>query len=145
MIVVKCIDKIRGKSGKIVKYVLCDNTNNKVTLDAQTLKKFILDAHMDVVNLKLTSDGRLIDKTEEYKQYNNIEEKNNYLKLIANKTLEFIVPITKEFNDARQDNIEITNKEGKIAYLKCNDKTFSLIKEAILNEKLSAIRIVLYN
>ena len=64
MIYVKCIDKFRDGNGKIFGYRLIDL--NGVTQDvmADNLKNAIHNKEVNVVNLTLTSDGRLIDTIE---------------------------------------------------------------------------------
>ena len=70
MIQAKCIQKFRNKQGKIYGYRLMDI--NQVTQDVTPgdLKKAIKAKQINVVNLTLTSDGRLMDKKSE-KQLEN--------------------------------------------------------------------------
>lgn len=145
MLVAKCIEKIRDKNGKIVKYRLQDKTGSQTELEAKLVKKFILESQMDVVNLQVTSDGRLVDKSEDNAKYESNEEKEKYLNSIANKSLEFIVPILKEFTDAQKEKIELTSNDGKLAYLSFEEKSLKVIRETIRQERLSAIKIVVYN
>ena len=145
MLVAKCVEKIRDKNGKIVKYRLQDKTGSQTELEAKLVKKFILESQMDVVNLQVTSDGRLVDKTEDNSQYKSAEEKEQYISNIANKAIEFILPILKEFPDARSEKIELTSNDGKLAYLSSEEKSLKIIRETIKQEKLSAIKIVVYN
>lgn len=58
-----------------MKYRLQDKTGSQTELEAKLVKKFILESQMDVVNLQVTSDGRLVDKTEDNSQYKSAEEK----------------------------------------------------------------------
>ena len=145
MLVAKCIEKIRDKNGKIIKYRLQDKTGSQTELEAKLVKKFILESQMDIVNLQVTSDGRLVDKSEDNSKYNSPEEKEQYLNSIANKAIEFIVPILKEFPDARKEKIELTSNDGKLAYLSFEEKSLKVIRETIRQERLSAIKIVVYN
>lgn len=145
MLVAKCIEKIRDKNGKIVKYRLQDKTGSQTELEAKLVKKFILESQMDVVNLQVTSDGRLVDKSEDNSKYESPEEKEQYLNTIASKSIEFIVPVLKEFPDARKEKIELTSNDGKLAYLSFEEKSLKIIRETIRQERLSAIKIVIYN
>ena len=145
MLVAKCIEKIRDKNGKIVKYRLQDKTGSQTELEAKLVKKFILESQMDIVNLQVTADGRLVDKTEDNSQYKSAEEKEQYLNTVANKAIEFIVPILKEFPDARSEKIELTSTDGKLVYLSSEEKSLKIIRETIRQERLSAIKIVVFN
>lgn len=55
------ISKIRNRAGKIVSYQLIDDKGQIGSLNAGSLKKAIKIGNIVVDNLKLTSDGRLID------------------------------------------------------------------------------------
>ena len=145
MLVAKCVEKIRDKNGKIVKYRLQDKTGSQTELETKLVKKFILESQMDVVNLQVTSDGRLVDKSEDNSKYESPEEKEKYLNSIASKAIEFIVPILKEFTDARKELIELTSNDGKLAYLSFEEKSLKIIRETIRQERLSAIKVVIYN
>lgn len=64
MIKAKCIQKIRDNNGKIVTYILEDENGNKTNVPAYSLKNSMIYKQIDITNLKLTSDGRLIDKKD---------------------------------------------------------------------------------
>lgn len=68
MIVCKCIEKFRDKHDVIVGYALVDKNGVRQEIEAKQLKKMIERREIDVVNLTLTSDGRLIstDKTDKF-------------------------------------------------------------------------------
>ena len=77
MISVRCVNKNRNGSNQIVSYVLQDVNGNVKCVPASELKKLIKNKTFDVVNLSLTADGRLMDKTEStltFKLYNYIGE-----------------------------------------------------------------------
>lgn len=61
MIEVLCINKYRDTSGRISGYAVQDNQGNVKLVETNQLKKAIINNQIRVVNLKLTSDGRLID------------------------------------------------------------------------------------
>ena len=73
MIHAKCIQKIRNKHNKIIGYTLIDNVGKVQEIDADRLKDWIVNGRILVLNLTLTSDGRLIDKSE--KQPAQIKQK----------------------------------------------------------------------
>ena len=56
-----CIRKIRDTQGKIVSYLLEDEGHNQKIVEPLNLKAAIINGTVQVTNLKLTSDGRLID------------------------------------------------------------------------------------
>ena len=64
MIQCKCIEKFRDSKGNIVAYRLMDSNLKTQDITPQLLKQAIKNNQLDVVNLKLTSDNRLIDKKE---------------------------------------------------------------------------------
>lgn len=57
----KCLKKIY-KGNKIISYHIVYKNGNTENVDPITLKNAIASGKIDCVNLKLTSDGRLIDK-----------------------------------------------------------------------------------
>jgi hypothetical protein len=61
MIQVKCINKIRI-GNKIIEYIITDINGNIKSVKPDQLKKAIKQKDINIVNLKLTSDDRLIDK-----------------------------------------------------------------------------------
>lgn len=64
MIQVKCIEKIRDKNGKIYGYKLQDLNQQTRAITSGILKDAIRRGEIEVVNLKLTSDNKLIDRAE---------------------------------------------------------------------------------
>ena len=64
MIQAKCIEKIRDKNNHIIGYKLVDKSNNEVLVKAEKLKEVIREKQVDVINLTLTYDNRLIDKKQ---------------------------------------------------------------------------------
>lgn len=67
-----CIDKIRDKYGRIYKYKLKDSSGNIVEVTADTLKRSITNKTVNVLNLKLTSDGRLYSTQQVNTQVQNV-------------------------------------------------------------------------
>ena len=67
MLQVTYIQKIRDQKGNIVSYILADSSGNQRSVDAYALKNAIYNGQILVDNLRLTSDGRLIDKKPDEK------------------------------------------------------------------------------
>lgn len=59
---VKCIRKIRDAKGKITGYTIQNLTGETRTVDKDKLKEAVRNKQIDIVNMTLTSDNRLIDK-----------------------------------------------------------------------------------
>ena len=64
MIQAKCIQKFRDNSGNIFGYRLVDAQGQTRDFRSNELKNMISKGKLRVLNLKLTSNGRLIDDTE---------------------------------------------------------------------------------
>ena len=56
----KCIQKIRDKNNNITGYVLQDCTGKQVTVSSKELKDAIVNKKIQIINLKLTVDNKLI-------------------------------------------------------------------------------------
>lgn len=63
MIYAVCIEKIKNSKGSIVKYKLKSFDGEIVEVEPYILKSAISNKKVEVTNLKLTSSGRLMDKT----------------------------------------------------------------------------------
>ena len=73
MIQATCIQKLRDEHNIIKGYIVQDTQGNKQQLEATQLKEWIFMGHIKIDNLKLTSDGRLIDaKPEEISEHDII-------------------------------------------------------------------------
>lgn len=57
----KCVRKLRDKSGKIQGYILVDRDKKRRQVSAERLKAAIYNYQAEVINLKLTTDNRLVD------------------------------------------------------------------------------------
>lgn len=64
MIYAKCIHKFRDKNNAIIGYRLQDINGNTQDVQAANLKNAIRNGQIHIVNLKLTSDNKLIDHEE---------------------------------------------------------------------------------
>lgn len=70
MVVCRCVHKYRNKQGQIYGYRLQDLNGNLHDTTPDILKNAIYKNQITVLNLQLTSNGRLMDKAEENKQSN---------------------------------------------------------------------------
>lgn len=90
MLQAKCIQKFRDSKNKIYGYRLIDINNQTQDVTPDDLKRAIRDELIDVVNLTLTSDGRLIDKAPERQlankkiMPNKVEKPVNTIENMAN-------------------------------------------------------------
>lgn len=82
--VIKCIEKIRNKHNQITHYKLQDDNNNIKIVTASSLKNAIKYNKVEVINLVLTTDNRLVDK--DIKQ-NNLPNKTSIEKIIERAKL----------------------------------------------------------
>lgn len=63
MVQAKCIKKIRDRTGRITGYVLVDVNNKTLSMSSTELKELIKEHKINVINLRLTNDNRLIDRS----------------------------------------------------------------------------------
>ena len=70
MITCRCIQKFRNKHGKIYGYKLQDSSGQIRDVTSEELKRAINDKQINITNLVLTTDGRIISKR---KDTSNIE------------------------------------------------------------------------
>ena len=62
MLKVKCTQKFRDKNNDIIGYRTVDQNGNMKDVSSESLKQAIKQGRLEVINLTLTSDNRLIDK-----------------------------------------------------------------------------------
>lgn len=62
MIKAKCIEKIRDNNNIIIGYVLMDNDGKTIKVEPKQLKDAIASRKIDIINLKLTKDNKLMDR-----------------------------------------------------------------------------------
>lgn len=56
----KCTARVRNNSNVITHYHLIDDSGNKVIVTSEYLKGALRNKSVNVSNLKLTSDGRIV-------------------------------------------------------------------------------------
>lgn len=64
MLILKCIDTIKNKSGKILYYRLMDEAGNTKDATKEMITNAILRGGITITNLRVGSDGRLYDPTK---------------------------------------------------------------------------------
>ena len=133
MIKAKCIRKNRNKQGNIIGYELIDEQGKLGYFEADALKRNILSNNIDVINLKLTSDNKLVDKKEDIsdiikKAKNSAEARENILVKRYGRVLEdigvdivgaFYIPYGLKYlrdnaiieSDMKVDGVEITLRQ----------------------------------
>lgn len=62
---VKCVAKLRDNSGVIKSYLLQDQTGKQMEVKRLQLLEMMHNPNCDFINLKLSIDGKIIDKTED--------------------------------------------------------------------------------
>lgn len=97
-LMVKCLDKQRDANNKITAYLIADKTGKQMTVEPYRLKNAIYNYQVICVNLTLTSDGRLVDKSEiEESTRFNFEQALEKLrlanKLINNEAVSFLLNV----------------------------------------------------
>ena len=99
MIVCKCIEKFKDANGKIYGYKLQDINGGTIDVVPKELKEAIKSKQVEVINLTLTSDNRLIDnknKKQDILENNKIFTKNPKTVELAEQ--EFISKVEKLIN-----------------------------------------------
>lgn len=56
----KCTARVRNNSNVITHYHLIDDSGNKVIVTSEYLKGALMNKSVNVSNLRLTSDGRIV-------------------------------------------------------------------------------------
>lgn len=118
MIQAKCIQKFRDKNNNIYGYRLIDINGQTQDVQSKNLKQAIASGKIHVVNLTLTTDGRLIDTTEKQLQSKQlgpepqIESDKRILEIakgICNRC-----NYTLDKNDIDESSATINKTNGKI-------------------------------
>lgn len=137
MIVVTCISKIRGSNNNIIGYVLEDKAGFRKTINASELKSNIQNGKVRCLNLKLTTDNRLVDCD------NGNNSENEISNIVAYKKY-----MTKAAVIGSPFDFEVDEKQGEITITKArlNGKSFveipsfvTRIKPCVLLEEVDDI------
>ena len=74
-IVVRVIRKYHDKNGTLLGYTIQDTTGKRMTVYKDQLKQAVMSGQVEVVNMTLTSDGRLIGKASKEPVFKKIDSK----------------------------------------------------------------------
>lgn len=97
MVIARCLQKFKNNTGKIYGYILQDINGNIKDVEAEDLKDAIKNNRINVVNLKLTDDGRLISIKEkqssglEMFRDINIQSNNKLVKIPENPYKDMLI------------------------------------------------------
>ena len=95
MIIVKCLHKFRNKNDQIIGYKIQDKNGNTLDVKSEYLKQAIRNNQINVLNLTLTSDNKLIDKEYKSQKVQKVQKvQNNTLKNIIAKISVLGTPFT---------------------------------------------------
>ena len=65
---VYCIEKIRNSAGSITEYVMSDESGNVCSFNRRGMMDLLKSKSYNVMNLQLSSDGRIVDKAMKNEQ-----------------------------------------------------------------------------
>lgn len=116
MLVCKCIEKFRNNNGKIYGYRLIDLNNQTQDVTAENLKKAIASNNIKIINLKLTSDGRLIDSNEKQLKNNKLLGPDPHEIIIDKvaKALEFLDSELIDMGSYYEEEVQIICDQARI-------------------------------
>ena len=85
MIQALCLQKFRNKNNQIIGYRLQDRNGNTLDVKSEYLKQAIKNKQINILNLTLTSDNKLIDKEYKSQKVQKVQktQKNNLKNIIA--------------------------------------------------------------
>ena len=113
MLTVKYIQKFRNKQNQIIGYSLQDSQGNTKDMTPQQLKQAIQNKQINVINLTLTSDNSLIDRSK--------KTDANTLNINTDDKILFI--------NKCKNNFEIVNEEWALSTI-----PFSELNQGIVNK-----------
>lgn len=136
MITVTCTEKLRDKNNRIVGYELQDCNGKKMRFTSEQVKQAVFLQQITVTNLKLTSDGRLIDNTESAKPDGQLKSDGNNQLALINKlknmtctqimqlSIDDIAHIIEKMSNIKLEEIPFINYEnggrvGKLYFSGC--------------------------
>lgn len=136
MITVTCTEKLRDKSNRIVGYELKDCNGNKMRFTSEQVKQAVFLQQITIKNLKLTSDGRLIDSKELVQSDSQSKSSENNQLTLINKlknmkcyqimklSVDDIAHIIEKMSNIKLEEIPFINPEqygivGKLYFSGC--------------------------
>lgn len=115
MIVARSIQKFRDKNNNIIGYRLQDANGQIKDIDSANLKQAIRNKSIHVINLKLTTDGKLIDSKDKTV---NIENKPKTVSNTENQTPNEKIQIPNEVTEVlkfiNKNILDIKYKNGML-------------------------------
>jgi len=100
----RCIEKVRDKNNRVIGYTLIDQSGNKLNIKSDALKNAIRNNKVEVINLTLTSDNRLISGKEKKGQ--------DEIRTILNRAISLGFSV-KQFKTGCKHACYILSKEDK--------------------------------
>lgn len=132
MIQAKCIQKCKDKNGKICEYYIKDINGITKIYKPLDLKNLIRSNLINVINLRLTSDGRLINKTSIHWNYNKVK----YGKDKNNNPLYFEIHTMKVNNAHKSINIIVEDKGSALNIIKEIILLYNNINNTSINARI---------
>ena len=140
MIQAKCIEKFRDKQGRIYGYRLVDLNGQTQDVTPENLKQAIKNKKINVVNLTLTSDGRLMDTTPKQLQSKELGKApaKKEIKAVSNNVKSEVSDLAKAFTliewsyiDMGDDIEEVVNDMCDAAGIKENAWDYHTEKDVL--------------
>ena len=119
MVEARCVKKYRDNSNKIVGYLIQSEDGLTRMCTPYEIKYLILTNQIHIVNLKLSSNDRIIDDNS-YKSHDNVKDR-------------MVLLVTRISEDTG------LQFNPNISTVRCNDKDFYIVAEALGNTPLRKI------
>lgn len=110
MIQARCIQKFRSGSNIIIGYRLIDLVGQTLDIESEDLKRAIYRKQINVINLTLTSDGKLIDTSEDDSIFNI-----NTINIIGSKLQKVAIEPIKKNSRSRAKGEMTLGEKCKVA------------------------------
>lgn len=131
----KCLEKRRNAAGRITEYILVNEAGHQEAVEGDTLKIMIKQGLVEVSNLRLTSDNRLVDAS-------NSSSNDAYKALM--KMLKYLKIKTYSLNEEVYQRLTKDDAMMKATGLEMCDDRFYLVV-AITNSRDNTIRLGTWN
>lgn len=126
-----CVQKIRDKNKVIKSYVLQDQTGQQVEVKRQGLLEMMHNPHCNFINLKLSIDGRIIDKTEiTSADGKSMLTSQDYIAALFRSNYETQGKTIKQIRFAMQDILHNELETGQISISTLSSLSYSLERVA---------------
>lgn len=130
MIQVKCIEKFRDNQGKIIGYRLMDLNEQIQDVESENLKAAIRRKEINVINLTLTSDGRLMNSSEKQLQSKKLGGVPKGVNSELGKALAYMDGVLLDPGQSREDDVEYACQMAGIPYDRNNTNKNYLDRKA---------------